>query len=376
MRLRPLAHLMLVCTLALAGCASPAVGPSPLGRAWRPALALPQTDEPGVQPRSTPLVPPAPGRTSALPSSSTEPSTPVSPASESGMQYSPADLITFQSDRRPSEGGYDIYVYDPGQDTVLAITGVNTPMDETHPRLADDGRWLVFQRGDGHGGADILLYNRQTRLLNTLPAVNSPRARETEPDITADGRLIVYVSDAGGRAHIRLYDVASGDAFELTGAGRQLSDVRSPTISGDGRRVAYSASTLNAPDSADIYLYDIPSASQLTPPFVNTLYREVDPELSPDGARLLFTSNRFGSDDVFECDLDTGFTDNFGDLNTAHDEQIPRYMGGGCDRILFQQRVHDPAYDQLSIRAFNRAQAMLDTLPVANMLLANSALGQ
>jgi Tol biopolymer transport system component len=292
------------------------------------------------------------------------------------MQYSPADLITFQSDRRPNEGGYDIYVYDPGQDTVLAISGVNTAYDETHPRLSDDGLWLVFQRGDGHGDEDILLYNRRTRLLNTLSSVNSPRERESEPDISADGRLIVYVSDAGGRAHIRLYDVTTGDAFELTGAGRQLSGVRSPTISGDGTRVAYSASTLNAPDSADIYLYDIPSASQLTPPFVNTLYREGDPELSPDGARLLFTSDRFGNDDVFECDLDTGWTDNLSDLNTAYDEQVPRYMGGSCDRILFQQRIADPAYDQLSIRAFNRAQAMLYTLPVANMLLANSALSQ
>lgn len=374
MRLRPPALLMLAFALASAGCASPAAGPSPLGAHWRPNMTL---EAQGGE------APSAPGRTSALPfspvassgGSPNEPVSPVLPTSESAMPPGPADLITFQSDRRPNEGGYDIYVYDAAEDTVLAIAGVNTPADETHPRLSDDGQWLVFQRGLPGGDQGLLLYDQQTRRLNTLSAVNSPQAQETEPDISADGNLIVYVSDAGGKRHIRLYDVETGDNYELGGAGRHLSDLRSPSISGNGRRVAYSAGTPAAPASSDVYLYDIPTASQLTPPFVNTLYREFDPELSPDGTRLLFVSDRFGSEDVFECDLVSGFTDNFSQLNTDHDEQHPRYMGARGERIVFQLRVRTDAYDQLSLRAFDRALAMLDTLPIANMLLANSALG-
>ncbi|MFN3431918.1 MAG: TolB family protein, partial [Candidatus Sericytochromatia bacterium] len=238
--------------------------------------------------------------------------------------------------------------------------------------------WLIFQRGVmGESGVqqDILLYNRHTRMVSTLSRLNSPRANETEPALSADGSRIVYVSDEHGHPAIRLYDVVTGDAFEVPGANRRLLHVGTPTLSGDGCRIAYEAASAQDPDATDIYLYDIPSATQLTPPFVNTIHRETSPELSGDGRRLLFVSDRFGSDDLFEVDLDTGNTDNLALLNTDHDEGNPRYLGGATSRIVFNLTTRDE-HPMTVLRAFNRQTMQIDTLPVANSLLGNSALGR
>ena len=121
-------------------------------------------------------------------------------------------------------------------------------------------------------------------------------------------------------------------------------------------------------------MYDVVNGVQLTPPFINTAFDEYNPELCADGSRILFVSNRLGTEDIFEVNLDTGFTDNLSFLNTYElDEQMPRYLGAGIDRIVFQIKYPDSTYP-VALRAFFRPAALLDTLPVANQLFANSAI--
>ena len=125
---------------------------------------------------------------------------------------------------------------------------------------------------------------------------------------------------------------------------------------------------------SNIFVYDIVSGTQLTPPFLNTAFDEYNPDLCLDGSRLLFVSNRFGTEDIFEVNLDTGWTDNLSFLNTDElDEQHPRYLGNSIERIVFQIKGIDEEWP-VALRAYNRASATLDTLPVANQLYANSAL--
>ncbi|MNT47654.1 hypothetical protein D3C72_1843870 [compost metagenome] len=117
---------------------------------------------------------------------------------------------------------------------------------------------------------------------------------------------------------------------------------------------------------------------------MNTAFDEYNPDLCLDGSRMLFVSNRLGTEDIFEVNLDTGWTDNLSFLNTDElDEQHPRYLGGSVDRIVFQISKKDPlyyfygygyGYDFVNLRAYNRATATLDILPVANQILADSAL--
>ncbi|MNS47806.1 hypothetical protein D3C72_803500 [compost metagenome] len=112
---------------------------------------------------------------------------------------------------------------------------------------------------------------------------------------------------------------------------------------------------------------------------MNTAFDEYNPDLCLDGSRLLFVSNRLGTEDIFEVNLDTGWTDNLSFLNTNElDEQHPMYLGGSVDRVVFQITNKDSRYgnyyDFIQLRAYNRATATLDTLPIANHILADSAL--
>jgi Tol biopolymer transport system component len=446
-----MAIFMLAGTLSMAGCGSstaPASGPTglpPLPK-QQPAAQAPapnQAQAPDFSVGSTAdAAPPAGPAASTVsgdsaPAASTTSGSAVSSGNlgaatgssglglKGGMEFSTSDRIVFFSDRQPSEGLNDIYVFDPLQDTVLSIVGVNTKDNETNPRMSDNGKWLVFQRGvgsgslpvgnpgpNGHINQDILLYNMDAKLVNTLHNLNTENFDEYEPDVSDDGCKIVYVSNQGpgfdnspnAIPEIRLYDVTTGDNWEVPGANRNFKDVSWPTISANGLKIAYGASILFqddipnedntgtptggaastggllAPGESNIYIYDVAHGTQITPPFVNTAFDEYDPELCADGSRMLFVTNRWGAQQIAEVNFDTGFIDNLSFLNHPHhvgeaanDMQHPRYLGSDTSRIVFQ--VKDTGNTvPIFLQAYNRVTAMLDTLPVANDLLFNQGL--
>ncbi|MFN3430827.1 MAG: hypothetical protein ACK46X_12840, partial [Candidatus Sericytochromatia bacterium] len=331
---------MLAGSLTLAGCGSPttpSAGPvapqpapmtQPVQETKAPAAAIENTAN-----AQTPAVA-APAQTSG----NAAPAAPAQPQGEiglkGGMGWGGFDFIVFSSNRKPGEGKGDIYVFDPAIDTVLAIVGVNTHDNELNPRMSDNGKWLVFQRswkenkyghqrpsngsdengdmadssilpGEGemngyphrHKGKnqDILLYNMDLKLVNTLPALNTEEFDEFQADVSDDGCNIVYVTEVEKyKPEVRLYDVTTGDNWAIPGLNRNFRDLTWPTISANGKRIAYGASTDKgsygpAEDidgnetggdavtgdplyfgESNVYVYDVPTGTQLTPPFLNT----------------------------------------------------------------------------------------------------------
>jgi Tol biopolymer transport system component len=424
MRQKSMALLLLAGTIALSGCgstAAPAAAPSLENGASlsSPAKAQPAKSEvqaPAAKPAETtnnaaPAPAPAAGANVSGGSAIGAPQTEVGGAAPAGgniglsggMGWGGNDFIVFASDRQPGEYNNDIYVFDPVIDTVLAIVGVNTYANEFNPRISDNGKWLVFQRtqdnGYGYDQQDILMYNMGLKLVNTLPMLNTEEFDEYMPDVTDDGTKIVYVTEVEPyKPELRLYDVVTGDNWAIPGANRNFRDISWPTISANGKRIAYGASIYPGDGVAtdytyqetggpavtgnplyfgesNIYVYDVLTGTQLTPPFINTAFDEYNPDLCLDGSRVLFVSNRLGTEDIFEVNLDTGWTDNLSFLNTDElDEQHPRYLGGSVDRLVFQIKPYGVSTYPVALRAYNRASATLDTLPVANQIFANSAL--
>jgi Tol biopolymer transport system component len=415
MQYKRMALFMLAGSLTLAGCGSPTTPQAgPVGAQQPAPVIQPVQDKaPAAAIENTPNVQApqaaAPAQTSG---NTAAPAAPAQPQGElglkGGMGWAATDFIVFSSNRKPGEGKGDIYVFDPLIDTVLAIVGVNTHDNELNPRISDNGKWLVFQRAWKEKGGyhrfgfnqDILLYNMDLKLVNTLPMLNTEDFDEYQADVSNDGCFIVYVTEVEKYyPELRLYDVTTGDNWAIPGANRNFRDITWPTISANGKRIAYGAS-IDSPSfggavtgdplyfgESNIYVYDIPTGTQLTPPFINTAFDEYNPDLCLDGSRLLFVSNRLGTEDIFEVNLDTGWTDNLSFLNTDElDEQHPRYLGGSVDRIVFQitpknnfgyyQETYGLGgyYDFVKLRAYNRATATLDTLPVANQIFADSAL--
>jgi hypothetical protein len=325
-------------------------------------------------------------------------------------------LVAFQSDRDTGGGGgKDIFVYDAAAQTVLALPAVNTYANEVNPRLSVNAQWLVYQT-DENGSDDIRVFDLSTQLIDTLRTLNTEFFDEREPDISDDGNLIVYVSNEGDRfSHHRgdkggyddkgkgnddwdkgdrgknddcndcndgynhfktggdslfIYNTHNGANYAVPVANRGLGWVTWPTISGNGEVIAYGGSD-GGRKRSDIFVYSIRDAAQLTPPFINDAKgNQYDPDLNAAGDLITFVSDRRGSEDIYICDLKSGFTDNLVLANTDCVEQEPRFLGPLGDRIVFQS----DRTGKFRIFAYDIGAAILDTLPVAHEFGSNDQL--
>jgi Tol biopolymer transport system component len=289
-------------------------------------------------------------------------------------------VIAFEARQRPGVSERDIFIYQDRLDTVFAMTAANSPADESSPKLSSDRKWLAFIRTstgpDEVPRSDLFLLDTVTQRLNTLPALNTFAADASDPDLSGDGRWIAYVAVRGDVSRLSLYDVTTGAHHALPGADRGFGEVRNPRLFAKDRRIAFSASAA-APDgpagTLDIYVYDMATSTLLEPPFVNSPFDEDNPDLSDNGARMLFDSNRFGSRDLFEVNLTTGVTHNLSLANTLRfDEHSPRYYGKDDAWIRYKLTVATSADPNgFLLRIYHPTEGLVDTVDIANRLLAH-----
>jgi len=219
------------------------------------------------------------------------------------------------------------------------------------PAISADGRFVVFASDasnlsnlvkDDNGTTDIFVRNLETG-TTTLVSVNSVGAasgngRSGSPTISADGRVVAFVSnasdlaatDTNGNANVFVRDLQAGITTLVSvnsvgaASGNRRSD--SPVISADGRFVAFvsNASDLAATDTngnADVFVRDLVTGmTKLVS--VNSAGTSGDnlslsPVISADGqfvAFVSFANNLAATEDtnetfdVFVRDLQTGTT--------------------------------------------------------------------
>ncbi|HEX8385698.1 MAG TPA: BamA/TamA family outer membrane protein, partial [Rubricoccaceae bacterium] len=121
--------------------------------------------------------------------------------------------------------------------------------------------------------------------------------------------VLAFVTKRGGADVVHLYDLAADRRIAVLGFDRLVA-IYSPTVSADGRTVAFSA--IDRGGTADLYVYsrDAGTLRQLT----NDAYDDRDPDLSADGRRLVFSSDRsrWGADgayNLFTVDVVSGRID-------------------------------------------------------------------
>jgi hypothetical protein len=145
------------------------------------------------------------------------------------------------------------------------------------PRWSPDGRFIVAARAGQSRPWEIVLVDAGTGKVSTL--VSSTRARNVTPAWTPDGRTILFASDPDGSAFnlfaIDLVDrsdmPAPGDSFRVT---RLQAGATDPDVSPDGRTIVYVGYT---PQGYDLF----------TLPLDRTRWERADPEgPSPTGTRL------------------------------------------------------------------------------------------
>ncbi len=219
------------------------------------------------------------------------------------------------------DNGYlDVFVFDRNTDTTERISksanGEPENGDSTDAAISADGRYVAFASmasnliaNDTNGASDIFVYDRQTQQTQRV-SVNwngsQPDGPSFSPDISADGRYVVYASDAASlaagdgnnRRDIFLYDRTAGATKRLSvdANGYEANgDSDNPAISPDGGHVAYESAATNlvAGDTngvTDIFVIDLVYYNPPTPtPTATPTF--VTPTLAPTATKTPTPTN-------------------------------------------------------------------------------------
>lgn len=131
--------------------------------------------------------------------------------------------------------------------------------------------------------------------------------RALDPDVTQDGRQLVFGLNRRGTQYVAMADLtAEGTLGEprVVVPSARFEQAYTPRFSPDGRKIAYSAWTRGG--YRDIRIVDVATGT-----FRELFHdRAIDqqPSWSADGKTLFFTSDRTGIPNVFARDLETGET--------------------------------------------------------------------
>ena len=181
---------------------------------------------------------------------------------------------------------YDIFVQNTTTGAIERVSvsslGAEADGSSYYPAISSDGRYVAFYSsatnlvaGDANGTDDIFVYDRT---LDTIERVSvSSLGVEGEygsalPSISSDGRYVAFYSEAsslvpedtGPTADIFVYDrtLDTIERVSVSSLGVEANDYsQSPTISADGRYIAFESGATNLVDGdtnarSDIFVYD------------------------------------------------------------------------------------------------------------------------
>jgi Tol biopolymer transport system component/tRNA A-37 threonylcarbamoyl transferase component Bud32 len=168
------------------------------------------------------------------------------------------------------------------------------------PLFSPDGKTLAFVRYSSAGSGEIyvLPVTPDGRPLGEPRRLTHDERLILGLDWTADGRRIVYSSGQLGSMNL-LTIPASGGAPERLAVADQNPTALS--ISRSGSRLVYER------DIVDLNIWRIPgpnSSDNKSAPsrFIASTQWDLEPQFSPDGTKIVFSSARSGSFEIWVCD--------------------------------------------------------------------------
>ena len=242
----------------------------------------------------------------------TEPADITSRLSDGNFQPSvTADgrTVAFSSNRNLSglnpDLSYEIYLYDTLDQRYTQLTHNTSAHSASSPKISADGSRVYYKTDT----ADLVLIETQTATTRVL-AAGIPELSITEGRaISNDGMRLVYsASTALNQTQVFLFEGRDNSIRQLTQLGSRVVDVKlQPTISGDGRRVAFATRrrVTNASDGGvELYVLDLPTGQiQQITNAPSSATAEVVASLNFDGSLAAFSFPRILSGAVSDDDL-------------------------------------------------------------------------
>jgi Tol biopolymer transport system component len=189
------------------------------------------------------------------------------------------------------------------------------------PSISSNGRWVAFTSaapdlvtGDTNSALDVFVLDRSTGRTSRLGlpggAPVPPGGRASEPSISADGRIVAFTyqppstfSAAVAGSIVLAWDRRTGavEIVSRNSRGATAAGSRQPSVSGDGRFVAYVSdnSTIAGKDGngqPDVFRYDRSTGQSIlisSQPDANATPAgsSTDPSISADGNVVAFISD-------------------------------------------------------------------------------------
>ncbi|MBN8870550.1 MAG: PD40 domain-containing protein [Solirubrobacterales bacterium] len=233
----------------------------------------------------------------------------VTRLTNTGTNTSPAwsqdrTRIAFISKR---DGNPELYVMDADGDNQTRLT--TTTAAESDPAFSPDNDKIAYA---SNAGGDRELY---VMTLGDEPVSNQITANTTQdyaPDFSPDGSTLVYEhyapgTDPGKGYQIFKIPVQGGTPVNLTGTAYNVENA-DPAFNGDGSRIVFQSRnrpghtnweiyTMNADGSNQVKRTNVPSAANTAPVYSPSGTNGALDQGTPE--KILFVSNRTGSDQVF-----------------------------------------------------------------------------
>jgi Tol biopolymer transport system component len=219
---------------------------------------------------------------------------------------------------------HDVFVHDrqTGATTLVSVAmdGSEGNGDSEEVSISADGRYVAFMSwasnlvsGDTNNLSDIFVRDLQTNQTTRVSVASDGTQANNfsfEPSISADGRYVAFMSwadnlvsgDTNGDWDIFVHDRQTGATIRVsvaTGGGQAAGRSQRPSISADGRYVAFasSASNLVSGDTnnhPDIFVHDrqtgVTTRVSVASDGTQTYVFSFDPSISADGRYVAFGS--------------------------------------------------------------------------------------
>lgn len=260
-------------------------------------------------------------------------------------------LIAFASYReRPKHPNIFFYEHD-GVATGKIVGSVGTQRAmasaDHHPSLSHDGKLCAFTHEVENNTGRINLWDMKEQKLIDTTAVNGSPNAQMGPSLSADGKLLAFAAwnrpgAVGQGWHVFFYDLAAKKLLDLPGLNDQEADDRMPSLSGDGRFLAFTSNRRGGAGLTDIYLYDRQEGKLVAAPGLNSKHLDSQPSLSGDGNLIAFVSDRPGGSggrDIYLFDRAAGKLLPLPGLNSPAHEHSPFLSADGRYIAFVSERL-------------------------------------
>ena len=226
-------------------------------------------------------------------------------------------IIAFSSNRNitgaNADHNFEVLTIETTTRVITQITSSVDVAGATDAKISGDGSHVAFVRDAGQGQSntrDLLLYDRASNSTVTVANHRIGLVMTYGRAISDDGLRVVYSAETEpNQSQVFLFDKRSGADMQITALGARADDVPlHPTISGDGKRLAFATRRNviggNNDRSVELYVYDTPTGqiTKLTDaPAAATA--EVISSLNDDGSIAVFSFPRVLSSSVSSNDL-------------------------------------------------------------------------